>query len=243
MGMEPSGRELLVVVVKGTFRIPAIRRAARARRRAAAAGRWPIPSPANRVSPRRSTRPTFRRYKPRCDVLLNGSAYAPGGRPTRKVAVTLGVGPWSKTFNVVGRRAWEAGITGISAGRAAPFDVMPISYDGAFGGLDNFHDDPEKHTAYMANPVGSRIPQAAGQGAGRRHAAAGHRRARARPSASPMATTDRWPSGRSGAAGRSGCSMPVPTTMTGSTKPFPSCRPTFIRRTTRPRRPTSSCRT
>jgi hypothetical protein len=31
---------------------------------------------------------------------------------------------------------------------------MPISYDRAFGGTDNAHDDPSKHAAYMANPSG-----------------------------------------------------------------------------------------
>ena len=153
MGMEPSGRELLVVVVKGTFRIPQ-----NGEQPELADEQLPLVMADTFSGEPGFSAPIYEAdfppYKPRCDVLLNGSAYAPGGRPTRKVAVTLGVGPWLKSFNVVGRRAWQAGITSISAGHAAPFDVMPISYDGAFGGLDNFHDDPEKHTAYMANPVG-----------------------------------------------------------------------------------------
>jgi hypothetical protein len=32
--------------------------------------------------------------------------------------------------------------------------VMPISYDRAFGGVDNFHPDPAQHRPYMPNPVG-----------------------------------------------------------------------------------------
>lgn len=43
---------------------------------------------------------------------------------------------------------------GISPGRPAPFLTMPVSYDRAFGGLDNFHTDPNKHSAYRLNPVG-----------------------------------------------------------------------------------------
>jgi hypothetical protein len=31
---------------------------------------------------------------------------------------------------------------------------MPISYDRAFGGVDNRHEDPAKHAAFMQNPVG-----------------------------------------------------------------------------------------
>jgi len=31
---------------------------------------------------------------------------------------------------------------------------MPITYDRAFGGVDQRHDDPAKHDAYMRNPVG-----------------------------------------------------------------------------------------
>jgi hypothetical protein len=32
--------------------------------------------------------------------------------------------------------------------------VMPISYDKAYGGTDNTHEKPEKHKAYMLNPIG-----------------------------------------------------------------------------------------
>jgi hypothetical protein len=31
---------------------------------------------------------------------------------------------------------------------------MPIGYDRAFGGVDNRHEDPAKHAAFMRNPVG-----------------------------------------------------------------------------------------
>jgi hypothetical protein len=31
---------------------------------------------------------------------------------------------------------------------------MPISYDTAFGGTDDSHEDPQKHDAYRPNPVG-----------------------------------------------------------------------------------------
>ena len=35
-----------------------------------------------------------------------------------------------------------------------PFTVMPILYDRAYGGVDDRPDDPSKHAAFMANPIG-----------------------------------------------------------------------------------------
>jgi len=153
MGMEPSGRELLVVVVKGTFRIPRSGDTP-----ALVDEQQPLVMADTFTGEPGFSAPVYEAdfppYKPRCDVLLNGSAYAPKGRPARKVQVSMSVGPLAKVFNVVGTRYWEAGITGIGASPPEAFEGMPISYDGAFGGLDNFHADESKHTAYMANPIG-----------------------------------------------------------------------------------------
>jgi hypothetical protein len=49
---------------------------------------------------------------------------------------------------------WRAGIGPIRASTPLPFVKMPITYDRAFGGVDQRHDDPAKHDAYMRNPVG-----------------------------------------------------------------------------------------
>lgn len=153
MGMEPSGRELLVVVVKGTFMIPR---------------HGDSPTLADKQIPlveadRFTGEPGFSSplyesdfppLKKRCDVLLNGSAYAPNGKPTNKVRVGLKFGTLSKTFTVVGDRNWETGNVGISPGKPKEFVVMPITYDRAYGGLDNFHPNEQKHAAFMRNPVG-----------------------------------------------------------------------------------------
>jgi hypothetical protein len=96
----------------------------------------------------------FARYKPRCDVLLNGSAYAPDGRPVERVTVSLRVGPLNKSFDVVGDRTWQAGPFYMGVSKAKPFTRMPISYDKAFGGVDNAQPDPEKHRWYLLNHVG-----------------------------------------------------------------------------------------
>jgi hypothetical protein len=46
--------------------------------------------------------------KSHCDVLLQGGAYAPGGRQARRVSVGLRVGTMTKSFAVVGDRRWTA---------------------------------------------------------------------------------------------------------------------------------------
>jgi hypothetical protein len=89
-----------------------------------------------------------------CDVLLIGNAHAPGGRPSTKVPVRVKVGPVDKSFVVVGDRVWEKGLLKVSPSPPRPFVTMPISYDRAYGGVDDTHQDPKKIKAFMLNPVG-----------------------------------------------------------------------------------------
>src|SRR5262245_58177578 len=140
MGVEPSGRELLVVVVKGTFRIPLLS----GERLALHEEQLPlIMSDEFHGEPGLSApkyEVDFSPRKNRCDVLLNGTAYAPGGVPTTRLTVGLQLGAWSKSFSVVGDRVWyTAG--GARATAPAPFMTMAITYDRAFGGTDTWHED------------------------------------------------------------------------------------------------------
>ena len=153
MGMEPSGRELLVVVVKGTFHLPKNGEPVRLHEEQLPlvmadtfTGEPGLSAPVYEVD--------FAPRKRRCDVLLVGSAYAPGGKPTTRVSVGLRVDSMTKTFDVVGDRVWQAGITSASPSTTLPFVQMPITYDRAFGGVDNRHEDPAQHAAYMQNPIG-----------------------------------------------------------------------------------------
>lgn len=77
-------------------------------------------------------------FKPRADVLLVGSAYAPRGQPARSLAVQLSVGGVDKSLVVVGPRAAEGG----RFGEPAPFESMPLRWELAAAG--------------PANPVGVR---------------------------------------------------------------------------------------
>lgn len=96
----------------------------------------------------------FALHKPFCDVLLNATAYAPGGRPVRKVPVEVRVGSWVKGFEVVGDRFWYVNNGSIVATEPQPFVSMSITYERAFGGFDDRHEDANRHEAFHANSVG-----------------------------------------------------------------------------------------
>lgn len=153
MGMDSSGRESLVVAVKGTFAFPQYQEAPKLAETQASlimadtfTGEPGFSAPVHEVD--------YLPIKPLCDVVLLGGAYAPGGKPVTRLQVGMKVGAVAKTFMVTGDRNWEAGTAGINPGYPNVFEYMPISYDRAFGGMDNWLADPDKHKAYMLNPVG-----------------------------------------------------------------------------------------
>lgn len=80
-------------------------------------------------------------YKPRAEVLMHGSAYpAHGSRAVRRVV--LQVGRLQKEVVALGPRRWE----GQAPGEPQSFDVIPLTFASAFGGID-----------FAANPVGRGI--------------------------------------------------------------------------------------
>ena len=153
LGFEPDGRELLVVAIKATFRIPK-----NGEEPVLAEEQVPL-TEADEFTGEPGYSATlyetdYAHRKPYCDVLLNGSAYAPGGRPTDAVRVSMRVGRMKKSFNVVGDRFWER--DGLADRPSLPkyFDKMPISYDRAFGGSNVHPEHPEKIETYVKNPIG-----------------------------------------------------------------------------------------
>lgn len=152
MGFDRTGRELLVVVVKATFLIPSgggeVEVAPEQMPLTAAdtfTGEPGLSAPVHECD--------YAHHRPMCDVILNGSAYAPGGDATTRVDVGIRVGSMSKVFAVVGNRMWRTGTFGIRASGAQPFMVMPISYDNAFGGVDQGKNEGDVRT-FLENPVG-----------------------------------------------------------------------------------------
>jgi len=153
MGIEPSGRELLVVVIKGTFVLPQAGEPVRLHEEQRPlimadtfTGAPGFSAPVQEID--------FAPRKPACDVLLVGHARAPAGRQVSRLRAGLRVGVMQKVFDVVGHRTWQVGLSGICASAPAPFTEMPISYDIAFGGADRHIEDASEHDAYALNPIG-----------------------------------------------------------------------------------------
>ncbi|WP_311031915.1 DUF2169 family type VI secretion system accessory protein [Mesorhizobium koreense] len=155
MGMDKAAHEYLVVVVKGTFDFPdtpggPVRKSA---------GQVPLVMADTQTGePGYSAtlwETDFAFRKPRCDVIANGCAYAPGGRPAERVPVGIKVGNWSKRFEVVGNREWRAVGPVFAATAPQPFLKMPISYDNAWGGTDRLNPEDRQPGSYRGNPVGT----------------------------------------------------------------------------------------
>ncbi|MGB1010251.1 MAG: DUF2169 family type VI secretion system accessory protein [Thiolinea sp.] len=152
MGMDSNGRESLVVAIKGTFSIPEHPDLPAELTDAQLplimadtfTGEPGFSAPVYEVD--------YSPVKPACDVLLIGGAHS--SKPVQELQVGIKVGGMGKTFIVCGERAWEASAAGIYPGQPKAFTYQPISYDLAFGGIDDFLADEKRHVAFMKNPVG-----------------------------------------------------------------------------------------
>lgn len=164
MGMDKAGREYLSLVVKGTFGFPDT---AQDPPQPAEEQRPLVMADEYTGAPGYSAplwESDFAFRKTRCDVVLQGAAHAPGGRPAERVRVGLMVGGWSKQFDVVGQRQWQALGPAVTATRPYPFTRQPFSYDTAFGGPDrSLRGDPHP-PVHAPNPVGLGFASATGHG-------------------------------------------------------------------------------
>lgn len=69
--------------------------------------------------------------KPRADILLVGSAFAPGRSPVESLIVRLRVDDFSKTLRVTGDRVWVQAQDGPRPSQPKPFLEMPLRYERA----------------------------------------------------------------------------------------------------------------
>lgn len=97
-----------------------------------------------RLRPRIPAGSDYWPWKDCTDVVVRGSAFAPGGRPTERMEVSARIGAAEKRVAVFGRR--ELGWT--SDGRARigspePFTEVPLTYAHAYGGIDPRVAPPE----------------------------------------------------------------------------------------------------
>lgn len=153
LGFQPDGRELLVVASKVTFDLPpdglepTVAKEQVLLTKADEFTGAPGQSAARYES-------DYAHRKPFCDVLVNGSAYAPHGEPAKRITVGLYVGPIQKRFQVIGSRFWDKFLFWMVPTPIEPFTKQAISYDCAYGGTDKSERNPDKVKTYVQNPVG-----------------------------------------------------------------------------------------
>ncbi|MGW8392271.1 DUF2169 family type VI secretion system accessory protein [Pseudoduganella sp. HUAS MS19] len=157
-GRDKNGVHEWIVVVKGTFDITADGRTVLAQEQIA-----PLLAPEHHGAPGSSSL----RYeadlvaaKPTTDILLNGTACAPEGRPSTEFAIGMSVGPVRKVLRVTGERHWERGVLGVRPSVTSPVERLPIMYERAYGGYDRHDPDPAKHRLEARNPVGCGLASA-----------------------------------------------------------------------------------
>ncbi|APR77237.1 Hypothetical protein A7982_02584 [Minicystis rosea] len=137
-------RDSLTIVVKGTFDIVADGPA-----RLRDEGPFPIGDVHLDDDPERSLAyaSDLAYFKPKADVTLTGTAYAPGSAggttPAMQVAFQFGAGSrgFVRRAAVMGDRRWQSAVVTLAPTDPAPFAKMPLVWERAFGG-SGFDDNP-----------------------------------------------------------------------------------------------------
>jgi hypothetical protein len=138
-GQSPEGAHILAVLLKRTFKIVPGGRCTRAEE-----DRALVPGDVFWTDPMTSSvrhESDLVPFKVATDVVLNGTAYAPGGAPARSCLVALQVGERRKTIQVIGDRvARYAGGGPPTVTDPVPFTSMALRYELAYGGTDVYSD-------------------------------------------------------------------------------------------------------
>jgi hypothetical protein len=92
--------------------------------------------------------------KPMTDLLVNGFAYAPEGRPSVEFNVGLELAGLRKLLAVRGDRRWRLEFGAIRASPINPVVRVPLLYERAYGGFDNLDPNPARQRMDPRNPVG-----------------------------------------------------------------------------------------
>lgn len=155
--LDVDGREMLVVVIKATWRIPD-----------EAQRPQPLPplplaqSDVYAGAPGESAMlygSDLVRFKPRCDVVFNAHAHSPSGEPLKEMLVGWRIGSLEKGLRVVGTRTWRKSFGWLSLSEPEPFVTKPLHFGLAFGGTRNWtqkngDSDETLCEALPTNPCG-----------------------------------------------------------------------------------------
>ena len=151
-GQSPEGEYILSVLLKRTYDIVPGRPCVRAEEdRPVIPGDVPWGNPMNSTVRFESD---FVPYKPATDVVINGKAYAPKGKPTTACSVAIKIADRRKDVRVIGdRKAFFGKKTSPAFSDPVPFTTMDLRYERAYGGIDVYSDKKTSYP-YPRNPLG-----------------------------------------------------------------------------------------
>ena len=151
-GQTPQGEHILSVLVKRTYDTGSDGRCVRA-----SADYRLISGDIHYGDPMSSTvklESDFVPYKQATDVVLNGRAFAPDGQRVSSLRVSLVIDKYRKDLLVLGDRvAKHNGKKDPIFTEPQPFNVMELSYERAYGGVD-IHSEPRMQCVYPRNHLG-----------------------------------------------------------------------------------------
>lgn len=157
VSVDKKGRDLCVVVIKGTFTIGNNGKTYLAEKREPM-----VYADAHYGEPDKTSikyECDFAPFKPWADIIVNGYAVSPTGRPVDKVTVVLEVGSLRKHINIIGDRHWERGIFGMRPSAPTPFVKMPLVFERAFWRIGLFSSQAKTSGNRIAQFCWSRISQ------------------------------------------------------------------------------------
>lgn len=154
-GMDKTGQDYLVVVVKASYKIPDNNKVSR-----------PIvPPPVPLVesdiyvaepglsAPLYENDYVLRKHK--CDVLFNAHAYSPTAEPVKTIKAGYAIGQHAKAVEITGHRVWKKDLW-VSTSDTVAFNKMPLHYGHAFGGTKvSGKAGSEQYDSYLENPIGT----------------------------------------------------------------------------------------
>lgn len=152
--LDVAGNEHLVIVAKGT---------------------WKIPEPGQRAQPIAPTPfavadvyvgaegqsamlygADFARFKPFCDVLFDANAHSSDGAPVRELVAGWQVAGLQKYLRAHGPRTWHMQQGQLRLSQAESFTQMPLHFGLAFGGTRSYQDAQQNllSESLLTNPDG-----------------------------------------------------------------------------------------